>query len=108
MLSPIYSFKLYISQDPRIAQAYTAQNTKKTHFSLVTLSIRPRVYTVAGSCCRQRYLASAVHASSHTPGSWCPTLLWVSDGTGQITLLRLVSSFGPLMTRVWKKRHVQF
>ena len=59
-------------------------NTKKTHFSLVSLSVRPRVYTaVAGSCCRQRcYLAHAVHVSSHTPGSWCPTLLWVSDGTG--------------------------
>ena len=27
-----------------------------------------------------------------TPGSWCPTLLWVLDGTGLTTLLRLVSS----------------
>ena len=62
----------------------------------------PRVYTVAGSCCRQRFLAHAVHALSHTPGSWCPTLLWVSDGTGPITLLRLVSSLGPLMTSVEK------
>ena len=106
-LSLIYSFKLYICQDPRIAWAYTAQN-KKTHFSLVTLSVRLRVYTEAGSCSRPRYLAHAVHASSHTPGSWCLTLLWVSDGTGQITLLRLVSSLGPLMTRVWKKRHAQF
>ena len=52
----------------------------------------PRVCTVVGSCCRQRFLAHAVHASSHTPGSWCPALLWVSDGTGLITLLRLVSS----------------
>ena len=25
-------------------------------------------------------------ASSHTPGSWCPTLLWVSEGTGQNNL----------------------
>ena len=56
----------------------------------------PRVYTVAGSCCRQRYLVYAVHASSHTAGSWCPTLLWVSDGTGQITLLRLDSNLGPI------------
>ena len=38
-----------------------------------------------------------MHASSHTPGSWCPTLLRVSDGTGLTTLLR-----------VWEKRHVQF
>ena len=45
----------------------------------------------------QRSLVPDVYASSHTPGSWWPTLLWVSDGTGQITLLRLVSSFGPLM-----------
>ena len=59
---------------------------KKAHFSLVSLSVRPRVYTVAGSCGRQRFSAHAVHASSHTPGSWCPTLLWVSDGTGQATL----------------------
>ena len=29
MLYLIYSFKLYICQDPRIARAYTAQNTKK-------------------------------------------------------------------------------
>ena len=29
MLSLIYSFKLYICQDSRIAPAYTAQNTKK-------------------------------------------------------------------------------
>ena len=35
-------------------------------------------------------------------------VLWVMDGTGQITLLRLVSSLGPLMTRVWRKRHIQF
>ena len=64
----------------------------------------PRVYTVAGSCCEQPYLAHAVHATSHSTGSWCSTLLWVSDGKGQITLLRLVSSLGPLITRVWKKR----
>ena len=25
----------------------------------------PRVFTVAGNCCRQRFLAQAVHASSH-------------------------------------------
>ena len=30
MLSLIYSFKLYICQDPRIARAYTAQNNKKS------------------------------------------------------------------------------
>ena len=29
MLSLIYSFKLYICQDQKIARAYTAQNTKK-------------------------------------------------------------------------------
>ena len=42
VLSLIYSFKLYICQDPRIARAYTAQNTKQVHFSLVSLGIRPR------------------------------------------------------------------
>ena len=42
MLSLIYSFKLHIWQDSRIARAYTAQNTKKTHFSLVSLSVYPR------------------------------------------------------------------
>ena len=42
MLSLIYSLKLYISQDPRIARAYTAQSTKKMHFSLVSLSVYPR------------------------------------------------------------------
>ena len=68
----------------------------------------PRVYTVAGSCCRQRYLAHAVHASSHIPGSWCLTLLWVSDRTGQIPLLRLVLNLGPLMTRVWKNAIFSF
>ena len=29
MLSVIFSFKLYTCQDPTIARAYTAQNTKK-------------------------------------------------------------------------------
>ena len=44
MLSLIHSFKLYICQDPRIARAYTAKNTKKkkTRFSLVSLSVYPR------------------------------------------------------------------
>ena len=42
MLPLIYSFKLYICQDPRIARAYTAQTTKKTHFSLVSFSVYPR------------------------------------------------------------------
>ena len=42
MLSLSYSFKLYMCQDPRIARAYTAQNTKKAHFPLVSLSVYPR------------------------------------------------------------------
>ena len=43
MLSIIYSFKLYMCQDPRIARAYTAQNTRnKPHISLVSLSVYPR------------------------------------------------------------------
>ena len=38
----IYSFKLYICQDPGIARACTAQHTKKkTHFSLVSFSVYP-------------------------------------------------------------------
>ena len=38
-----FSFKLCICQDPTIALAYTAQNTKKfAHFSLVSLSPRAR------------------------------------------------------------------
>ena len=32
----------YICQDPRIARAYTAQNTKKAHFPLVSRSVYPR------------------------------------------------------------------
>ena len=70
MLSLIYAFKLSICQAPRLEWAYTAQNSKKMHFSLVSLRVRPRVYTaVAGSSCRQRFLAHAVHSSSHNPGS---------------------------------------
>ena len=43
MLSLVYSFKLYICQDPRIARAYTAQNTnKKTHFLLASLRVYSR------------------------------------------------------------------
>ena len=42
MLSLIYSFKLYICQDPRLARAYTAQIQETAHFSLVSLSIYPR------------------------------------------------------------------
>ena len=39
----IYSFKLYICQNPRIARAYTAQKyKKKTHFSLASVSVYPR------------------------------------------------------------------
>ena len=38
----ILSSSTYIWQDPRIARAYTAQNTKKTHSSLVSLSGYPR------------------------------------------------------------------
>ena len=61
-----------------------------------------------GQLLQAHFLAHAVHASSHTPGSWCQTLPWVSDGTGQIALLRLVSSLGPLMTRVRRKPYIQF
>ena len=38
----IYSFKLYICQDRKKALAYTAQNTEKTHISLVLFSVYPR------------------------------------------------------------------
>ena len=44
MLSLIYSFKLYICQDPRVAPAYAAHNTNESDFSLVSLSDRPRIY----------------------------------------------------------------
>ena len=36
------SFKLCICQDPRIARTYAAQNTKKAHFLLVSLSPHTR------------------------------------------------------------------
>ena len=101
MLSLIYSFKLYICQVLRIALAYTAQNTKKSAL-LACLAQRPSARLYCGGQLLQATLPGlCVHASSHTPGSWCPTLLWVSDGTGQRTLLRLASSLGPLTTRVW-------
>ena len=44
MLSLIYSFKLYICQDPRIARAYTAQNTKKKRTSRLSRSASIRVH----------------------------------------------------------------
>ena len=50
-MSHIYSSKLYICQDPRIARAYTAQNTKQAHFSLVSLSVYPR----SRQCVRNGY-----------------------------------------------------
>ena len=94
------TFRLCLSPSyPNNSSNHVKQNSNHDSWRL------PRVYTVAGSCCRQRFLAHAVHASSHTPGSWFPTLLWVSDGTGQITLLRLVSRLGLLMTRVWRNGH---
>ena len=40
--SLIYSFKLCICQDPRIARAYTAQNIFFSHLPLVSLSPHPR------------------------------------------------------------------
>ena len=44
MLSFIYSFKLYICQDQRIARAYIAQNTKKSALRLSrSASIRVHV-----------------------------------------------------------------
>ena len=44
MLPLIYSFKLYICQDPRIARAYTAQNTKKKRPSRLSRSASIRAH----------------------------------------------------------------
>ena len=44
MFSLIFSFKLYIRQDPRIARAYTAQNTKKKLPSRLSPSASIRVH----------------------------------------------------------------
>ena len=44
MLSLIYSFKLYMCQDPRIARAYTAQYTKKKRACRLSRSASIRVH----------------------------------------------------------------
>ena len=70
MLSLIYSFKLYICQDPRIARACTAQNIKKKCLSRLSrpASVRVRVgvrnvYSSArgvGAARRRRRLIEAI------------------------------------------------
>ena len=44
MLSIIHSFKLYICEDPKIAQAYTAHNTKKKRTCRLSRSASIRVH----------------------------------------------------------------
>ena len=61
MLSLIYSFKLYIFQDPRIARAYTAQNTKKSAL-LACLAQRPSARLYCGGQLLQATLSGPCRA----------------------------------------------
>ena len=61
MLSLICSFKLYICQDPRIARAYPAQNTKK-NAHLARLAQRPLEHLYCGGQLLQATLSGPCRA----------------------------------------------
>ena len=67
--------------------SYSNSNHVKQTQSMAHRGFHAFILCVAGSCCRQRFLAHAVHASSHTPGSWCLTYAALGLGRDEANIL---------------------